>query len=115
MSGIQSIALGWADRSAIAAPHRERLAEAPRPRSGARGRSILVTVPKVRNVGAYRVAGEKPNNQAETSCTDCERDLLVRHDKPEVFNRLEIPSENSSRQEGIVVANAAATPLALRP
>ena len=71
-------------------------------------------MPKVRNVGAYRVTGEKSDNQAETGCTNGERELLVRHDKPEVFYRLEIPSENSSRREGIVVANAAATSLALR-
>ena len=67
-------------------------------------------VPKVRNVGTYRVTGEKPDNQAETGGTDGERNLLVRHDKPEVFYRLKIPSENSSRREGIVVTNAAAAP-----
>src|ERR1700757_2077006 len=82
MSGIQSMALGW-----VSQPSQLRVADA---RQGAcphrdQRRSVLVTVPKVRNVGAYRVTGEKPDDQAETGCTDSERDLLVRHDKPEVF------------------------------
>lgn len=46
---------------------------------GWRAGSILAAVPKVGNVGAQRVTGEKPDNQAERSCADRECDFLVCH------------------------------------
>jgi hypothetical protein len=42
-----------------------------------RARSLLGAAAMVRNVGAYRLTGEKPDKQAETRCTKGKRDILV--------------------------------------
>src|SRR5215472_798681 len=39
----------------------------------------LAAVAQVRNVGSYRVTGEKPDNYAKRSCADGERNLLLCH------------------------------------
>jgi hypothetical protein len=55
----------------------------------------------VGNVGAYRVTGEEPDNQAETGCTNGECNLLVCHgDRITAFAYLTI----SSLPKGILVA-----------
>ena len=53
--------------------------------------SVFAAVPKIRNEGAYRVTGEKPDNQAEAGCAKGERNLLVCHGNREVLYALEIP------------------------
>jgi hypothetical protein len=42
----------------------------------------VAVVTAARNVGAHRVTGEKPDNQAETGCAEGKRDLLVCHGDP---------------------------------
>lgn len=66
------------------------------------GRSTAVLgMATVGNIGAYCVSGEKPDNQAETGCTHCERNPLVSHSHR--MTAFAHPMM-SSRPEGIVMA-----------
>jgi len=43
---------------------------------------------QVRNVGAHRVSGEKPDNQAKRACADGECNLLLCHGNRKPLSRI---------------------------